>query len=152
MKPKIFISFSTKDMLFCTDFIQKLTSNHCDFWYQEEINVGEEYKKIIKQNIQSSVASILLLSNNFLNSEFITEQELPWIYEKDKTSMIYEVFPVQIETCNWERIDYLKNKQVYPSRSNSLDLNDNNQVKTVSEQIYKYFKNAGYIEKKGWFR
>ena len=152
MKPKIFISFSTKDILFCKDFMQKLSSDHYDFWYQEEINIGEEYKKIIKNNIQSSVASVLLLSDNFLKSKFIKEEELPWIQKKDESSMIYEVFPVQIKACDWESIDYLKNKQVYPSRSNSLDINNKNQIGDIAEQILKYFNNAGYIQKKGWFR
>jgi hypothetical protein len=151
-KPSIFVSFSTKDMVVCENLIKNLNSPHYNFWYQKEINVGQEYKEIIKQNINSSVASILLLSNNFLTSEFINSQELPWIYQKDERSMIYEVFPIQIEKCNWENIDYLKHKQVFPSRSTSLNLNTKDHTATISEQILNYFRNAGYIQKKGWFR
>ena len=152
IQPQIFVSFSTKDMKICKEFIQKLSSSDFDFWYQEDINLGQEYKKIIKQNINSSVASVLLLSQNFLDSEFIKTQEMPWIYEKDEKSMIYEIFPIQIETCDWPSIDYLEKKQVFPAGGASLDLDNKEHLNLISREISNYLKNAGYIERKGWFR
>tara|TARA_B100001287_G_scaffold275462_1_gene283125 strand:+ start:156 stop:626 length:471 start_codon:yes stop_codon:yes gene_type:complete len=152
IQPQIFVSFSTKDMKICKEFIQKLSSSDFDFWYQEDINLGQEYKKIIKQNINSSVASVLLLSQNFLDSEFIKTQEMPWIYEKDEKSMIYEIFPIQIETCGWQSIDYLEKKQVFPAGGASLDLNNKKHLNLIYREIFNYLENAGYIERKGWFR
>ena len=151
-KPKIFISFSTKDMGYCKEFIKHLDSPQYEFWYQEEINIGQDYKKIIRQNIYSSVATVLLLSNNFLNSKFINEEELPWIVEKDQESNIYDIFPVQIDSCNWEKIEFLKDKQIFPSKTKSLNFSDQSQINILRKKILTYFGNAGYIKKKGWFR
>jgi len=150
--PEIFISFSTKDLDKCEKLISKLNSKHCNFWYQEKIGIGEEYKELIKQKIENSIACIFLLSDNFLNSEFIKKTELPWIENKENTALIYEIIPIQIEKCDWEEIELLSGVQIYPSRSSSIDLDNYHDLDVINSHIAQYLDNAGYIKKKGWFR
>tara|TARA_B100002052_G_C15626662_1_gene482134 strand:- start:196 stop:666 length:471 start_codon:yes stop_codon:yes gene_type:complete len=149
---KIFVSFSTKDLAICQNIVENLQSNSFNFWHQKEIKIGEKYKDIIKENINSSVASILLLSNNFLNSNFIQDKELPWIIEKDEKSLIYDIIPIQIEKCDWESIPHISNMQIYPSRTKPIEINNSEHFKNISKHIFNYLNNAGLIEKKGWFR
>tara|TARA_B100000945_G_C20289058_1_gene552437 strand:- start:504 stop:974 length:471 start_codon:yes stop_codon:yes gene_type:complete len=151
-KPKIFISFSTKNIDLCKSIVSKLDSEHYEFWYQDKIDIGQDYRPIIKENIDSSVATLILLSDSFLNSKFIQEEEVPWIINKDDLSLIYEIIPLQIEECEWESLDFLKEKQIYPSRTKALDLDNSVQIENIRKHIFNYLDNAGYIEKKGWFR
>ena len=150
--PEIFISFSTKDLDKCEKLLSKLDRKHCKFWYQEKIGIGEEYKQLIKQKIDNSIACIFLLSENFLNSEFIRNTELPWIENKENTALIYDIIPIQIEKCDWQEIELLSGIQIYPSKSSSIDLESNNDLDIINSHIARYLDNAGYVKKKGWFR
>ena len=151
-KPKIFISFAEENKDILESIVKKLDSKYYEFWFSKKITIGEDYRPVIKEQIETSVASLILLSKDFLDSEFIQNEELPWILEKDDGSLIYEIIPLQVGECEWETLDFLKDKQIYPSRSNALDLNNSDQLDHVRNHILNYLDNAGYKEKKGWFR
>ncbi len=151
-KPEIFISFSTKDLKECEELLMQLDNKYCNYWYQKKIGIGEQYKDLIKQKIDSSIACIFLLSKNFLESDFIKDMELPWIEDKNNGSLIYDVIPIQIEECNWESINLLSGIQIYPSKTSEVDLKNKNHINMINGHIKEYLNNAGYVRKRGWFR
>ena len=63
---------------------KQLVRHHVVFWIDNELrekHVGEKYRKKIKENIDNSDIALLLISQEFASSEFITTCELPWIKE-----------------------------------------------------------------------
>ena len=99
---KIFISASSSDFLE-TNFIKsKLKdfdlNNEITFWYadNENVPVGSDLSDIL-DNIAESQGAILLISNAFLNSRFITKKELPSILKKRSTDQNYKLIPVLLE-------------------------------------------------------
>ena len=75
----VFVSYSHSDSTFLSDvkrhfkpFLQKI-----DFWDDNNIQPGQKWKEEIKQAMSKAKVAILLLSTDFLGSEFIRNEELP---------------------------------------------------------------------------
>ena len=62
---------------------QQLKKNGVEIWYDHALKQipGAEYKKLIKSEIDQADIAILLISQDFLTSDFIKEHELPRIRE-----------------------------------------------------------------------
>jgi hypothetical protein len=48
-----------------------------DLWVDTKINVGEKWKEKIQQALDRAAIAILLISADFLASDFIIDNELP---------------------------------------------------------------------------
>ena len=53
------------------------------FWSDKDIKAGE-WEKQIENAMHGAVAAVLLVSDNFLASEYITSKELPYILRASK--------------------------------------------------------------------
>lgn len=78
-RSKVFISYSHLDKDFLTDvqrhfkpFLSKI-----DYWDDSKIEPGQKWKTEIKKAINETKVAILLVSTDFLGSEFIITNELP---------------------------------------------------------------------------
>lgn len=76
---KVFISYSHADQEFLTDIKRhfKPFLKNIEFWDDTHIQPGQKWKDEIKKNIDSCKVAILLVSTDFLGSEFITAHEIP---------------------------------------------------------------------------
>ena len=63
--------------------------------------------------------TICLISQNYLNSDFIRIKEIPRILNKQKEGMI--IFPVLIKNCTWKVVNWIKKLQMFPGDGLSLD-------------------------------
>ncbi len=77
----IFISYSHKDEDWLVEMKKYLTvleqQGLISFWDDSEIKPGDAWKKEIEAALASADAALLLVSQDFLLSEFITKHELP---------------------------------------------------------------------------
>lgn len=64
-----------------------------DYWDDRRLRTGDKWKEEIEKALESASAAILLISPNFLASDFITNDELPPILEKANTRGT-QIFPV----------------------------------------------------------
>ena len=64
--------------------------------------------------------TICLISQNYLNSDFIRIKEIPRILNKQKEGMI--IFPILIKNCTWKVVNWLQNLQIFPG--DGISLND----------------------------
>lgn len=102
---KIFICYSHKDIKskqrLETHLKVFVKQGQLDFWSDEQINVGEDWDPEILRSINESNAAILLISTEFLASDYIIDRELPLIFQKRQNEGM-KVFPFILFPCNWQ--------------------------------------------------
>ena len=96
-QPKIFVSYSHKDK----EWLERLQvhlkplkrDGTIDLWDDTRIQTGDHWREEIRQAIEASQAAVLLLSADFLASDFIATDELPPLLkaEKDRGLLILPV-------------------------------------------------------------
>jgi tetratricopeptide (TPR) repeat protein len=114
---KIFISYSHKD----EDWKDRLDKHLqvlqlegiCRTWDDLPTQLGTAWEKDIMDALQSAHAAILLITTDFLISDFIRKKEVPLILERWQKQEII-VFPVIVKPCSWQAIQWLKQMQVFP--------------------------------------
>lgn len=116
----LFISYSHKDTDFKDEIRAKLKvwevqkEISVDVWTDDEIAGGDDWAQKIDQALQKSDLGILLVTDNFLSSEFILNRELPRLEEKRKESGL-KLYPIAVAPCNWQASSFLKTIQMNPS-------------------------------------
>ncbi len=81
-----------------------------------ERHVGDEWADIIRQRIAEADFVILLLSENFRNSRFITEHELPAIKQRYDAGEI-AIIPILVDNIDWdvpENLEWITRLQIHP--------------------------------------
>src|SRR6266581_2783887 len=77
----VFISYSHEDAKYFSELsphLEFLEKNKLiNFWADTKINPGEKWRDKIEAALISAKIAILLISIDFLNSQFITNNELP---------------------------------------------------------------------------
>jgi hypothetical protein len=105
-RPSVFISYSNTDK----DFLNRLQvhlrplvkSSRIDLWDDTRIQAGEKWKSEIKKALDKAVIAILLISADFLASDFIVDNELPPIlkFAEEKGTLI---LPLVLKPCRFLR-------------------------------------------------
>ena len=75
-----------------------------DVWSDKNIKPGQEWPVEIDSYLNRARVAVLLVSANFLNSDFIREQELPRLLRAAQLGKV-TILPVLISYCNWDRTD-----------------------------------------------
>ena len=123
---------------------QQLKKNGVEIWYDHALKQmpGAEYKKLIKSQIDRADIAILLISQDFLNSDFIKEYELPRIRERvDRGDL--SLVPILVGPALDEDLDWLADRQMLPGKPTPLiDFTDNNaKWQAVRLDILKAIRN-----------
>lgn len=83
MPARIFVSYSHRDEAVATSLEGHLrqfeTLGLAELWFDRRLELGEAWETRIFDEIQRSKIVLLLISPEFLASEFIREKELPLI-------------------------------------------------------------------------
>lgn len=107
---KIFISYSHRDSKWreeLTPHLDELRQYfHLDIWHDGEIPPGSNWKGAIDQSVQSTDVAILLVSANFLASEFIRKNELQPFLQAGAL-----ILPIIAGHCLYEKIPGLSQLQ-----------------------------------------
>lgn len=102
IRDSIFISYSHKDAKWLQEVKKHLSILEHNYqliiWDDSEIKTGSDWKTDIHESIKRSRVAILLVSTNFLSSEFILKKELPFILQASKKERI-TIFNVILDTC-----------------------------------------------------
>ncbi len=106
-KLKVFVSYANKNKEFIPKILKRLKNLQkygwiADYWYDEQLEAGDEWKKVIFQQIAESRLFLLLVSSDFLASDFIQNEELPKIFEYQKANC-GKIIPLIIEECPYQR-------------------------------------------------
>lgn len=111
----VFISYSHKDEAEKDKLVSHLGVLQQDviFWSDDILDAGVEWESGITRAMSQATVAILLISADFLTSEFILQKEVKLLLERSKNEGLY-VVPVIAKACAWNRVEWLKKINVRP--------------------------------------
>ena len=144
MSNDVFISYSHDDKEWL-DRLQKtlkplLRNKTISCWDDTKICVGAKWKDDIEKALSEAKAAVLLVSQNFLASDFITSEEVPELLKSARTKGLTIIW-VPISDCLWKETE-IANYQAAYSPESPLDSLEKWQVNKALVQICNEIKEA----------
>jgi len=103
--PKIFISYAHVDIDYQKELVKRLKplirKNAINVWHDGGIGPGEKWNDLIKKHLEAADIIIILLSADFMASDYISEHELPRIIERRENGEI-QLIPIVARNLNLE--------------------------------------------------
>jgi internalin A len=107
-KASLFISYSHKDESLRNELDTHLKilqrSELIDVWHDRKIEAGDDWKKKIDENLERADIILLLLSPDFIASDYCHEIEAKRALERHRQGEA-RVIPVVFRPCNWQTLE-----------------------------------------------
>lgn len=142
--PTIFISYSHADEVW-----KELVVTHLggvatlDAWDDRRIGAGTDWRSEIESALAAASAAVLLISADFLSSEFINDVELPALFARRARQGV-RVIPLVLRPCAWLIQPWLSTLQGRPKDGRPLAEVDNFQVErelaALANELHQLFK------------
>jgi len=101
---EVFFSYSHKDEELrdelATHLVMMKRQGLIAAWHDRDIDAGDEWEAEILQHLNSARVILLLISNNFLASDFCYDKELLRAMERHESKEA-RVIPIIIKPCDW---------------------------------------------------
>lgn len=121
--PRVFISYSHKDESWKDRVVTHLRVLEkqalLDVWDDRRIKAGEDWHEEIQKALDSADVAILMISADFLTSDFILGAEVPALLERRQNEGL-KVIPVITKPCAWQQVKWLKPIQARPKDGKPL--------------------------------
>ncbi|WP_298610067.1 SUMF1/EgtB/PvdO family nonheme iron enzyme [uncultured Thiothrix sp.] len=107
----IFISYSHKDEPW-KDALErhlKVLELHGEFaiWDDRQIEMGSNWLPAIETALEKARVALLLVSSDFLTSEFIKRKEIPRFLQRREAEGL-QIIPVMVKPCLWQAVPWLE--------------------------------------------
>ncbi len=122
-KPTVFISYSHKDeaekdaLMIHLGVLQ--SHGLIELWNDDRILAGGDWAGDISEAMAGAKVAILLVTANFLTSNFILGQEVPALLKRRRDEGL-TVFPIIAKPCAWQTVKWLSNMNVRPKNGTSV--------------------------------
>jgi TIR domain len=144
----VFISYSHKDAKWLEklkQFLRPLEDQELiRVWDDTEIRPGSEWLDDIRKALESARVAVFLLTQNFLDSPFIREKELPVLIEAAKNRGCL-IFWIAVSSTTFEDSPLAKFQGAIPP-SEPLDLMSEPEQSKVLTDIYRKMRAAVLVE------
>ena len=134
-KNHVFVSYSHKDYRWLDRLRVHLRplirEDELDLWDDSRIDPGTNWRNEIQQAIDKANVAILLISADFLASDFISNNELPPLLEKAKNDGTI-ILPVIVSPCRFSETKNISQFQAVNDPSQPLS----SQSKTKQEKVF----------------
>ncbi|MEI7609430.1 MAG: TIR domain-containing protein, partial [Rhodospirillaceae bacterium] len=132
----LFVSYSHKDQVWLDRLLPYLEQLRrlgvVDAWNDRKIKAGDKWFAEIKAGLQRARVAILLISQDFLASDFCMKEEVPFLLEQAEVNGLLLV-PVLLKPCGWELERWLfsrdDGRQMMPRDGKSVAKDYGTQVK-----------------------
>ena len=108
---RIFVSYSHRDRSFVDELRSHLSllqrQGLIDVWHDSEITAGEEWGKVIDEQLEAADIILLLVSSSFLSSDFCWSVELERAMQRHAAHEAV-VIPVILRPCLWQEAPFAK--------------------------------------------
>ncbi|HXU28971.1 MAG TPA: tetratricopeptide repeat protein [Thermoanaerobaculia bacterium] len=116
-KPTVFVSYSRHDREWKDRLVQHLEvlerEGLLDVWDDSRIPVSSDWLPEIEGAIARARVAVLLVSVDFLGSDFIRKKEVPEFLARRRNEGLH-VFPVIVRPCTWDQVEALASIQARP--------------------------------------
>jgi hypothetical protein len=116
-RPRVFIEYSHRDERWLTRLRQHFAplerEGLLEIWSDSRIELGADWRAEIQQAIESASVAILLISADFLASDFILGQEIPALLHRQMRGHL-RIVPVILRSSPWQELPWLADIQVFP--------------------------------------
>ncbi|MBP6391864.1 MAG: toll/interleukin-1 receptor domain-containing protein [Flavobacteriales bacterium] len=138
---KVFISYSHQDQHVLSDVQRhfKPFLKAIDIWDDTKIKPGQKWKEEIRQAIDQSKVAILLVSTDFLGSEFISTDELPPLLKAAEEDGAV-VLIVILKPCLFEDFPKLNEYQAMNSPNHPVSRMDVNEREELFVNLVRQTK------------
>jgi len=121
--PSVFVSYSHVDKEYLNRFRVHAKplerKGLVDIWVDTKIKAGEKWEEEIQRALSRSAIAVLMISADFLASDFIVDNELPPLLEAAEQEGT-KILPVIIKPCRFAREPHLSRFQALNSPDNPL--------------------------------
>lgn len=111
MPLKLFISYSHKDEEIKNELDKFLIllkkSNKISVWQDRMLLAGEDWNQTILKELEEADIIVLLISQDFIASEYIWEKELKIAIQHHEEGKA-RVIPIIARNCDWEGMNFAK--------------------------------------------
>ncbi|HMK25124.1 MAG TPA: leucine-rich repeat domain-containing protein [Chitinophagaceae bacterium] len=111
-KLRVFFSYSHKDEIYKNELEKHFTmlkrNGRIETWHDRKILAGENWDNTIKQQLESADIVLLMISSDFLYSDYIWEQELGMIRDRYKKGDDIKAIPIFVRPCDTEGLDFMQ--------------------------------------------
>ena len=108
---KIFISYSHSDEDWKNRVQKKLTvlelEGYFTVWEDRQLKPGEKWQPAIKRELAQFDVAATLISDDFLTSDFIRNEEVPDLLRRQKQDNV-RIIPLILKPCTWQEIPWIK--------------------------------------------
>jgi hypothetical protein len=122
MPPKVFVSYSHKDARWkgrLADQLAVLEPEGLLTWHDGLIQAGADWWPQVEAAIASARVAVLIISPDFLKSDFIRRKEIPALIERRLRDGL-RVIPLIADACAWKRVSWLAAIQARPLNDKTL--------------------------------
>ena len=144
-KKSAFISYSHKDKVYLDRLMVHLKplakKGLIDIWVDTKINTGNQWKVEIEKALEKSSISILLVSADFMASDFIVDNELPPLLSKAEVNGT-QILPVIISPCRFSREPTLNRFQAANSPSEPLSSMSEDEKEKIFDNLANDIENS----------
>lgn len=117
-KARVFLSYSHADEVWKDRLTPHLFvlqhEDLLDVWDDRRLAAGEDWLAGIEDALNNADAAILLISADFLISDFIRCVEVPRLLRRRQNEGM-PVLPVLVKDCLWEHVDWLEKMTIRPT-------------------------------------
>ncbi len=119
---KIFLSYSHSDREYKDTLMKHLSllirKNQIELWDDEKITAGSNWKDEIEVKLKEADIAVLLISSDFLSSNFINEFEIPRLLEQSKKGET-TIIPILVRPVYWQESE-LSRFQGLPKKGKAI--------------------------------
>lgn len=140
-RDNVFVSYSHFDKEYLNDIQRhfKPFLGKINFWDDTKIQPGQEWKKEIEKAISKTKVAILLISTDFLGSEFISTEEIPPLLEAaEKNGAV--ILTVILKPCLFEEFDKLNKYQAMNPPSKPISKMGDNEKEELFVNLVRQTK------------
>lgn len=129
---RVFVSYAREDKKWLDPdyrfnlipfLIESLRKQNVVFWFDKELRPGDEFRQHIEAEIDQAQIALLIVSQAFLNSEFIEQHEMSRIENRAKQGQMI-IVPVLVEPCDWSEYPILADRQMVPGAMPLIDFTE----------------------------
>ncbi|MEO6039802.1 MAG: toll/interleukin-1 receptor domain-containing protein [Saprospiraceae bacterium] len=103
----LYISYNNEDKILKNEFTHHLSSlirqNKVSVWDDRFVNPGDDWENKIFNYLYSSDIIVLLISHNYIASDFCFSKEMPIAIERSNNDGVF-LIPVILNPCDWDSL------------------------------------------------